>query len=197
FEGRIKKTASRIDMFLQGLVDEKRAGKEKKENRMIDHLLSLQETQPEYYTDRTIKGTILSLILAGMDTSAVTLEWALSNLLNNPDVLKKARNEIDDKIGPSWDDPSSFKPERFEKEGESHKLMAFGLGRRACPGSVLAQRLMTLTLGSLIQCFEWEKVGKEEVDMIEGGGLTMYRASPLVAMCRARAFLGKILHESP
>lgn len=35
------------------------------------------------------------MLFAGTDTSAVTLEWALSNLLNHPDVLKKAREELD------------------------------------------------------------------------------------------------------
>ncbi|KAG7540040.1 Cytochrome P450 superfamily, partial [Arabidopsis thaliana x Arabidopsis arenosa] len=168
----------------------------------------------------------------GTDTSAVTLEWALSSLLNNPEVLNKARDEIDRKIAPMllphvasknckvagydmprgtmlltnawaihrdprlWDDPTCFKPERFEKEGEAHKLLPFGLGRRACPGSGLAQRLVTLSLGSLIQCFEWERIGEEEVDMTEGPGLTMPKARPLVAMCRARVFVGKILPES-
>lgn len=203
-----------------------------------------------------------SLVLAGTDTSAVTLEWALSSLLNHPEVLNKARDEIDSKIGldrlveesdisnlpylrnivsetlrlyPAgplmvphmasedckvrgydmprgtmllvnvwaihrdpqlWDDPASFKPERFEKEGEAQKLMAFGLGRRACPGSGLAQRLVSLTLGSMIQCFEWKRIGEEDVDMTEGRGVTMPKARPLVAMCRARASVGGILHES-
>ena len=58
FEKRVKELAGRFDEFLQGLVDERRSAKEKG-NMMIDHLLSLQETQPEYYTDCTIKGTIL------------------------------------------------------------------------------------------------------------------------------------------
>lgn len=58
FEKRVKELGGRFDEFLQGLVDERRAAKEKG-NTMIDHLLSLQETQPGYYTDRTIKGTIL------------------------------------------------------------------------------------------------------------------------------------------
>ncbi|KAK4834794.1 hypothetical protein QYF36_000647 [Acer negundo] len=35
------------------------------------------------------------MLLAGTDTSAVTLEWAMSNLLNHPEVLKKARDELD------------------------------------------------------------------------------------------------------
>ena len=39
------------------------------------------------------------LLLAGTDTSAVTLEWAMTNLLNHPNILKKARDEIDSQIG--------------------------------------------------------------------------------------------------
>ena len=39
------------------------------------------------------------MIIAGTDTVAITLEWALSNLLNHQGILKKARIEIDDKIG--------------------------------------------------------------------------------------------------
>ncbi|ESQ53353.1 hypothetical protein EUTSA_v10025016mg [Eutrema salsugineum] len=258
YEKRIKNLGNRFDAFLQRIVDEKRAEKEKGQT-MIDHLLSHQETQPEYYTDVIIKGLILSLILAGTDTSAVTIEWAMSNLLNHPQVLKKARTEIDEKIGfdrfveesdivnlpylqnivsetlrlyPSvplllphlsskdckvagydiprgtmlltnvwamhrdpelWEDPEMFKPERFEKEGEAEKLMPFGMGRRACPGEVLAQRLVSLVLGTLVQCFEWERVSEELVDMTEEKGITLPKLVPLRTMCKARSIVGKLI----
>ncbi|CDP07838.1 unnamed protein product [Coffea canephora] len=42
------------------------------------------------YTDQIIKGIILVMLTAGTDTSLVTIEWALSLLLNHPEVLKKA-----------------------------------------------------------------------------------------------------------
>ena len=57
-EKRLMKMANKTDAFLQGLIDEKRS-KEEKGNTMIDHLLSLQKSQPEYYTDQIIKGLIL------------------------------------------------------------------------------------------------------------------------------------------
>ncbi|ESQ53355.1 hypothetical protein EUTSA_v10027312mg, partial [Eutrema salsugineum] len=253
YEKRAKILGNRFDGFLQRLVDEKRAEKTKGQT-LIHHLLSLQETQPEYYTDVIIKGIIISLVIAGTDTSAVTLEWAMSNLLNHPEILEKARAEIDDKIGldrlveesdivnlhylqnivsetlrlyppaplllphlssedcivagydmprgtllltnvwamhrdPSlWEEPEVFKPERFEKEGESQKLiLPFGMGRRACPGAELGKKLVSLALGCLIQCFEWQRVGEELVDMTEDKGLTMPKATPLRAMCMARA----------
>ena len=36
---------------------------------------------------------------AGTDTSAITIEWAMTNLLNHPNILKKARDEINSQIG--------------------------------------------------------------------------------------------------
>ncbi|ESQ33194.1 hypothetical protein EUTSA_v10004066mg [Eutrema salsugineum] len=258
YEKRVKKLGKETDKFLQGLTDDKREQQETG-NTMIDHLLVLPKSDTEYYTDQIIKGIILIMVIAGTNTSAVTLEWALSNLLNHPEVICKARIEIDNRVGldrlieesdlselpylkniiletlrlhpgtpllvlhmasenckmrsydmprgtmllvnawaihrdPNmWEDPDSFKPERFEKEEEAQKLMAFGLGRIACPGSGLAQRIIGLALGSLIQCFDWEKVGEEEVDMKEGVGNTVPKAIPLQAVCKARPFLHKIL----
>ncbi|XP_062102607.1 cytochrome P450 81Q32-like [Humulus lupulus] len=257
YEKKVQRLAKRADSFLQGLIEEIRSSKDENRNTMIDHLLSLQESQPEYYTDQIIKGFVLILLLAGTDTSAVTLEWAMSNLLNHPHVLQKVKDELDTQVGQKklvdesdlsklpylqnvisetlrlypaapllvphyssndctiggfdvprdtiilvnawaihrdpklWDDAESFKPERFEKNGESegYKLMPFGVGRRACPGIGLAQRVVGLTLGSLIQCFEWERVSKEKVDMTEGTGLTMPKVVGLEALCKARSIM--------
>lgn len=40
-----------------------------------------------------------TILLAGTDTSSSTTEWAISLLLNYPEVLEKARAEIDSNIG--------------------------------------------------------------------------------------------------
>lgn len=201
-----------------------------------------------------------SLLFAGTDTSAITIEWAMSLLLNHPHVLQKAKQEIQSKVGhhrliaeedlanlpylhniisetfrlfppgpllvphesssdcrvggydiPSgtllfvnawaihrdpevWEDASRFYPERYEgMEVETSKLMPFGMGRRACPGAGLAQRLVGLGLGSMIQCFEWERVGGRDVDLGEGNGLTMPKLEPLEAMCRPASMMSKLL----
>ncbi|GAV92369.1 p450 domain-containing protein [Cephalotus follicularis] len=203
------------------------------------------------------------MLMAGTETTTVTLEWTMSNLVNHPDILNKARAELDTHVGEErlvdeadlsklpylqniiseshrlypaaplsvphmssddcriggydvprdtmlivnawaihrdpnlWDDSDSFKPERFESgQVDANKLMPFGLGRRACPGEGLAQRMLGLTLGLLIQCFQWKRVSEKEVDMTETQGLTMPKAIPLEVMCKARPIMNnKVLCE--
>ncbi|KAK3232017.1 hypothetical protein Dsin_003898 [Dipteronia sinensis] len=77
-----------------------------------------------------------------------------------------------------WDDLTSFKPEGFEGLMEGghqayyYKFVPFGLGQQACPGAGLANRVMSLALAALIQCFEWERISEENTDMSEGTGIT-------------------------
>nr|GMD56794.1 cytochrome P450 81E8-like [Ipomoea batatas] len=199
---KLARLGDRMDAFQQSLIDEHR--REKRTSTMIGHLLSLQESQPLYYTDLTIKGLINCIISetfrlfpAGpmllphyssqpckvggyeipSDTMLLVNAWAIHR---DPGL---------------WDDPMRFVPERFEgKKGESsHLLMPFGMGRRSCPGAGLARRMIGLVLASLIQCFDWERVTKDQVDMTEGKGLTMPKAKPLEAMCKAREEMHKVL----
>lgn len=58
YEKRVIKLGQRNDQFLQGLIDEHRNQKEEGRNTMIDHLLSLQESQLDFMSDQVIKGLI-------------------------------------------------------------------------------------------------------------------------------------------
>ena len=199
------------------------------------------------------------MLLAGTDTSAVTIEWVMAELLNHPEVLKKVKDELDTQIGKDrlvdeqdlsklpylqnvisetlrlhppaplllphsssedctiggynvpkdtiiltnawlihrdpklWSDAECFKPERFEKEGEVNKLIAFGLGRRACPGLGLAQRTVGFTLGLLMLCFEWKRESEEKLDMMEDKGITMPMRTPFRAMCKALPIVNDVI----
>lgn len=98
-----------------------------------------------------------------------------------------------------WADPERFVPERFEigtcESGNElgYKWLPFGVGRRACPGATLGRQAAGLILGVLIQCFEWQRVGEEPVDMAEGTGLSMHPVVPVEALCEPRAAMVQLL----
>nr|XP_043639506.1 cytochrome P450 81Q32-like [Erigeron canadensis] len=100
---RYKAVQKRRDDFMQEWIDELRAedglGNEDTKKTLLKVLLSLQNENPEYYTDEMIKSLSQALLHGGINTSVVTMEWAMSHLLNNPNALKKAQIEIDCVVG--------------------------------------------------------------------------------------------------
>ncbi|KAI4969034.1 hypothetical protein ZWY2020_046364 [Hordeum vulgare] len=255
----------RRDAFIQRLIDMERLRRmdsmsESTNKSMIARLLSLQKTEPETYTDNMILALCASMFSAGTETTATTLEWAMSLLLNHPDTLVKAQAEIDACVGTTrllhaddlprlrylhciisetlrlypgvptliphestadctvggydvprgtmllvnvyaihrepatWEDPAMFRPERFEgRRAQGLFMMPFGMGRRKCPGEALALHVLGLVLGTLLQCFHWDRVGDAPVDMGEGDGMTLPKAVPLEALCTPRAAMLDVL----
>ncbi|XVE76996.1 hypothetical protein DITRI_Ditri13aG0026300 [Diplodiscus trichospermus] len=108
-EKAMKKTAKELDDLLEGWLKEHRQRrisggiKAEREQDFIDVMLALQEegqlSNFQYDADTSIKSTCLALILGGSDTTAGTLTWAISLLLNNREMLKKAQEELDLQIG--------------------------------------------------------------------------------------------------
>ncbi|KAL6900967.1 hypothetical protein ACP4OV_005643 [Aristida adscensionis] len=104
--GRAKRLSKMWDGFLEHVLDEHderrwREGKGFVPNDMVDLLLQLSdEPTIEVPIQRDgIKAFILDMIGAGTDTSAVTVEWALSELLKSPRALAMATEELDRVVG--------------------------------------------------------------------------------------------------
>lgn len=104
---RMVRLGKELDGIFQEMVDERRRQRRAvapealpaTKKTIVDVMLELQEQEPLKYDDNIIKGMISNLIIAGTDSSAGTMEWALSLLLNHPDELQKARDEIDSQVG--------------------------------------------------------------------------------------------------
>ncbi|KAK6257952.1 hypothetical protein QUC31_001411 [Theobroma cacao] len=164
-------------------------------------------------TRNHIKALILDILTAATDTTAIALEWALAELINHPEVLKIAQEEIDQVVGKSrlaigrdpkvWADPLEFQPERFlisdevdnnsgpiDVRGLHYQLLPFGTGRRGCPGASLAMQELPTSLAAMIQCFDWKPAATSKtgdgVDMSERPGLTVPRAKDLECFPVAR-----------
>nr|XP_043618032.1 cytochrome P450 81Q32-like [Erigeron canadensis] len=94
-----------------------------------------------------------------------------------------------------WPDPESFKPERFESEiTPKLKFMPYSSGLRMCAGSALATPSVGLAIALVLQCFNWERISDELVDMTEGSGLVLIKEKPLVAKCTPRPIMENLSH---
>ncbi|PHT98088.1 Geraniol 8-hydroxylase [Capsicum chinense] len=86
-----------------------------------------------------------------------------------------------------WKDPLVFKLEKFWNSNldvrvKDFELIPFGAGRRMCPASSLALRMVLVMLGSLLNSFNWKLEGDNgpaELDMEERFGLTLAKVHPL------------------
>ncbi|KAL0017488.1 hypothetical protein SO802_004557 [Lithocarpus litseifolius] len=70
-----------------------------KKRTLIETLFSLRKSDPEFFSDDVIKSLTLMMLIAGTDTTATTIEWAMSLLLSHPEVLQKVKAEIDNQVG--------------------------------------------------------------------------------------------------
>ncbi|KAF3964599.1 hypothetical protein CMV_011128 [Castanea mollissima] len=98
----MKKTAKELDDVIEEWLKEhkqrKISGGVKEHQDFMDVLLSIVTDDDEtssYDVDTIVKATCLALIVAATDTSTITLTWALSLLLKNPETLTKVQEELD------------------------------------------------------------------------------------------------------
>ncbi|XP_050375298.1 geraniol 8-hydroxylase-like [Argentina anserina] len=97
-----QKTVEYFDYLINQRLDSRRNGHEYiTRNDMLDTLLNISE-DPERNEDldmTQVQHLIVDLFVAGTDTTSGTMEWAMAELLRNPEVMLKARAELDEVIG--------------------------------------------------------------------------------------------------
>ncbi|XP_026394284.1 cytochrome P450 71B10-like [Papaver somniferum] len=96
--GRLEKSFHDLDTFYQKIIDEHLdpqrmiSGHED----IIDVLLKLEKDRRSSIrlTKDHIKAVLMNLFLAGVETTAVTIGWAMAELIRNPASMKKVQEEI-------------------------------------------------------------------------------------------------------
>ncbi|KAJ8749164.1 hypothetical protein K2173_018635 [Erythroxylum novogranatense] len=98
---RMKEISANLDVIIEKWIEEHKSKSSNSEKDIIDLMLSTVEDDATsgHKKDTIIKATISTFIIAGSDTSSMTLTWTFSNLLNNKHILERAQEELDQKIG--------------------------------------------------------------------------------------------------
>uniref|UniRef100_M1AJF5 Cytochrome P450 n=1 Tax=Solanum tuberosum TaxID=4113 RepID=M1AJF5_SOLTU len=213
---RLKSMHKKFDVILEKIIHEH------KENRangkegnsefggedLIDVLLRVMENGELRFpiTNDSVKAIVLDLFFGGTETSSVIIQWALSELMKNPNIMAKAQaevrcvhkgkkdlndNDLEElkylKDPESWDDPETFVPERFENScvdfnGNHFQYIPFGAGSRMCPGMHFGLANVVYPLAQLLYHFDWKlPYGQqpEDLDMTETLGISATRKNDL------------------
>ncbi|XP_047079156.1 cytochrome P450 CYP73A100-like [Lolium rigidum] len=211
----------------------------------IDHVLAAEKSGE--ITPENVIYIVENINVAAIETTLWSIEWALAEVVNHPDVQRKVRREIKDVLGDDepitesnigrlpylqavikealrlhcpipllvphmnledaklggyaipkgskvvvnawwlsnnpelWEKPEEFRPERFIGEESSvdaavggkvdFRFLPFGMGRRSCPGIILALPILALIVGKLVRSFEMvPPPGVDKLDVSEKGG---------------------------
>lgn len=104
-EWAMKKLNKRRDEILQRIVnahrDRTKTEMAEKKKSLVDVLIHLVDKGEADFcsNDTIIKATTISMIIAAMETSSNVAEWAMALLLQRPDALKRAQDELDIVVG--------------------------------------------------------------------------------------------------
>ncbi|XVF71519.1 hypothetical protein PTKIN_Ptkin12aG0044300 [Pterospermum kingtungense] len=101
---KLQKLQRASDRILENIINERKketnrtseTGNQKQEEDLLGVLLNLQQRSDLEIplTNDKLKAFIVDVLGAGSDTSSTTVEWAMSELLKNPRVMKQAQAEV-------------------------------------------------------------------------------------------------------
>jgi cytochrome P450 len=85
---------------------------------LIEAMIASRDTEGSGLTDRDVAGNVLTMLLAGEDTTANTLAWMIWLLSRNPQALARARDEVRAVLG------EAKVPQRMEDVAALHFVEA-------------------------------------------------------------------------
>ncbi|XVE67051.1 hypothetical protein DITRI_Ditri08aG0129100 [Diplodiscus trichospermus] len=119
FRNRLVKARASLDRFIDHIIDEhlvkRNTGKDGKddhdvEDDMVDELMAFygedvsngeddSSQSAVKFTKDNIKAIIMDVMFGGTETVASSIEWAMAELMKNPEELKKVQQELADVVG--------------------------------------------------------------------------------------------------
>lgn len=78
-----------LDDYLFGIINERRKRKEERFNDLLQHLIDAR------LTDKVIRDQMLTMLIAGHDTSTALLAWTFALLGQHPEIHRQVVHEID------------------------------------------------------------------------------------------------------
>jgi cytochrome P450 len=153
---RFHALAKKIDNVVYRIIAERRAtGKD--EGDLLSMLLAARDEDGSQMSDRQLRDEVMTLFLAGHETTALTLAWSWYLLGVNPETERKFHAELDDVLGgraPTAADLPRLKfTEQIAKECLRLYPPAYGLGREAINDCEIGG--YQIRAGTQVFMFQW------------------------------------------
>lgn len=100
---KLRKAIALLDEQVQRMIESHR--KNPHSNDVMSRLLSARDEDGEAMSDRQVRDEVLTLFVAGHETTATALAWTVHCLVKNPDVYRDVQREVDALAGdPTYED---------------------------------------------------------------------------------------------
>ncbi|XP_061340234.1 cytochrome P450 71D11-like [Gastrolobium bilobum] len=102
---KLERLHRKVDQIMENIITEHKEekskpkeGRDEAEEDLIDVLLKFQDgngsNQDICLTNNNIKAITLDIFVAGGETAATTIDWAMAEMVKNPRVMKKVQHEV-------------------------------------------------------------------------------------------------------
>ncbi|HKO41916.1 MAG TPA: cytochrome P450 [Pyrinomonadaceae bacterium] len=145
-----------IDAIVYRIIDERRrSGID--QGDLLSMLLAAHDEDGSQMTNRQLRDEVMTLFLAGHETTALTLSWAWYLIARNPEVERKFHEELDQvlsgRLPVAADMPRLKFTEKIAKESMRLYPPAYGLGRQAVEDCEIGG--YRIRRGSQLFMFQW------------------------------------------
>nr|QNC49777.1 cytochrome P450 736A295 [Leucophyllum frutescens] len=100
---RMKELSKIFDGFLEKIIEDHVLNKNenKQTHDFVDTMMAIMESGEAgfEFDRRNIKAVLLDMLIAGLDTSATAVEWALSELIKRPEAMQRLKEELQEVVG--------------------------------------------------------------------------------------------------
>ena len=96
---RISQLGHEIDTALYEQIAQRKAAAQNGRTDIMAMLIEARDEDGQPMSDQELRDEMITMLLAGHETTATSLSWVIHHLLQNPDVLKKVRAELRRVVG--------------------------------------------------------------------------------------------------
>ncbi|XP_039134747.1 flavonoid 3'-monooxygenase CYP75B137-like [Dioscorea cayenensis subsp. rotundata] len=102
---KMKEHKERLDRLLSMIIEQRKgtleaSGDQEKTKDFLQVMLEMLKEDPhQLLTMDNIKGIFTDIVTAGTDTTSITVEWTLAEMMNRPETIRKAQEELESVVG--------------------------------------------------------------------------------------------------